>query len=86
MVDHLPAGDDFKASLLSYMRPLLVKGVPSLINELRSVIYSDPAKTEILGSLLTSMNAQMERDMSLDEEDEEEQDPTVQLWLYYYLS
>ena len=28
----------------------------------------------------------MEKDMSLNAEDEDEQDPTVQLWLYYFLS
>mmetsp|Transcript_17960 Transcript_17960/g.30556 ORF Transcript_17960/g.30556 Transcript_17960/m.30556 type:complete len:460 (-) Transcript_17960:35-1414(-) len=32
------------------------------------------------------MLAQMEKDMSLFANDEEEQDPTVQFWLYYYLS
>jgi len=32
------------------------------------------------------MNTNMEKEFTLEPEDEEEQDPTVQFWLYYFLS
>ena len=36
--------------------------------------------------MLSEMCANMEKEMVLRLEDEEEQDPTVQLWLYYFLA
>ena len=67
------------------MRPLLIKGVLSLINGMKWV-YKDAAKSTILGDLLNSMCQNMEKEMALSPEDEEEQDPTVQLWLYSFLA
>lgn len=67
------------------MKPLVIKGVPSLVNDLQA-LYEDEAKAKILGDLLHSMNDSMEEAMCLHPDDEEEQDPTVQFWLYYFLS
>jgi len=33
----LEAGDDFKKNMIKYMRPLIIKGVPSLINDMKSL-------------------------------------------------
>lgn len=86
MIDVIHAGPLFKSKLEKFIRPLITKGVPSLINDLKKTVYGDKAKSDILGEMLTSMCTSMEKEMVLDSKDEEEQDPTVQLWLYYYLS
>lgn len=76
----------FKERLIQYLRPQLIKGVPSVINDLKIFYKEDPAKAAILGSVLDQMSASMEACMCLHEDDEEEQDPTVQLWLYLFQS
>jgi hypothetical protein len=76
LIKILGAGDVFKAKLIAYMRPLLIKGVLSLINGMKWV-YKDAAKSTILGDVLNSMCQNMEKEMALSPEDEEEQDPTV---------
>lgn len=67
------------------MRPLVIKGVVSLVNGMKW-IYKDAAKSQIFGGVLTSMCQTMENEMALSPEDEEEQDPTVQMWLYSFLA
>ena len=81
----MSAGPEFESKLLKYVRPLIIKGVPSTINELHH-LYKDQKKKELIETMFTKMCNQMEKDMSLSPEDEEEQDPTIQLWLYYFLS
>lgn len=84
---HVPADSPiFKETLIKYLRPLLIKGVPSVINALKSFYKEDPKKAAILGSVLDEMSASMESSMCLHEDDEDEQDPTVQLWLYLFQS
>ena len=85
ILDLLKAGPVFKERLTAYIRPQVIKGVSSLVNELRS-LYSDSGKAKILGEILGSMCDSMEKEMVLNPEDEEEQDPTVQMWLYCFLS
>jgi len=53
------------------MKPLVIKGVPSLVNDLQA-LYEDEAKAKILGDLLHSMNDSMEEAMCLHPDDEEE--------------
>lgn len=84
-LDLLKAGPVFKERLAAYIRPQVIKGVSSLVNELRT-LYQDSGKAKILGEVLGSMCDSMENEMSLSPEDEEEQDPTVQMWLYCFLS
>jgi len=76
----------YKAKLIEYLRPLVIKGVPSVINELKSMYRDEPAKAVILCEVLTEMSTSMEENMKLSKDDEEELDPTVQLWLYLFLS
>ena len=84
-LDLLPAGIEFKTKLIKYMRPMVIKGVPSLINDIKN-LYTDSAKAKIIEEILLSMCSSMETEMVLDPADEEEQDPTSQLWIYYFLS
>lgn len=60
--------------------------MPSVINDLKIFYKEEPAKALVLGSILEEMSACMEECMCLSKEDEEELDPTVQLWLYLFLS
>lgn len=87
LVNHLPAKHPrFKEFLTKYMKPQVIKGVPSMINDLKVFYKTDEEKAVIIGEMLSSFLSQMEKDMHLEEGDEEEHDPTVQLWLYYFLS
>lgn len=85
-VDLLSAGPLFKQKVTQYMRPQIIKGIPSLINDFKSMYRNHPEKAVILGEVLQEMNDNMEKDMVLHPDDEEEQDPTVQFWLYYFIS
>lgn len=49
-------------------------------------LYINEEKRNAIFELLSRYNENMEKQMTLNENDEEEQDPTAQLWLYYYLS
>lgn len=84
-LDNLKVGPKFEEYLVKYMRPMIIKGVPSLITEMRS-LYKDPTKATAIGSILTKSLESMEKEMVLDPSDEQEQDPTVLLWLYYFNS
>lgn len=64
---------DFKRKLLQYLRPLIIKGVPSVINDLKSFYKNEPEKTKILGSILENMSKNMNDRMTL--EDDSVQDP-----------
>ena len=46
-------GDNFNSYLDRYMRPLIIKGVPSLIMDLRE-FYDIPEKIELMGQYLQS--------------------------------
>lgn len=37
LIDSLPAGDVFKQKFIKYIKPLVIKGVPSVINDLKSM-------------------------------------------------
>ena len=49
--------------------------------------YQQQDKVDRIGTLLTDYLESMEKEMTLSPaEEEEEQDPTVQLWLYYFIA
>ena len=60
----LPAGPIFKENLEKYWRPLIIKGVPSVIND-SSFMYKDEGKVNIIGEMIGGMCSSMENDMSL---------------------
>jgi tetratricopeptide (TPR) repeat protein len=84
-IELLSPGLGFFDKLEKYIRPLIIKGVPSLINDLKK-LYKDMDKTKILGEMLQKMCKSMETSRVLDSKDDVEQDPTVLLWLYYFNS
>lgn len=68
------------------MKPLLVKGAPAVIQDLRE-LYVDDEKVAAIEALLLGYLKAMESGMTLDSaEGAEEQDPTVMLWLLYFIS
>ena len=76
LLNELEAGEDFKNYMTKYIRPLIVKGVPSVINDMKT-LYKDQAKAKIIGDILLQMSENMEKDMVISKEDEQELDPTV---------
>jgi len=78
-------GDDFKTLLKQFIRPLLIKGVPSVIQAMKE-FYADDAKIAIIQEVLFEFLASMDKQMTLDPTDKQEQDPTVYLWLVYFIS
>jgi len=55
----------FKEKLAEYLRPLVIKGVPSVINELKSMYRDEPEKAVVLCEVLTEMSTSMEKNMKL---------------------
>jgi len=76
-------GDLFRQKLSQYARPMLVKGVPPLITDLKEM-YNDPEKSKIIEEMLLSHIKSMELNQTLAGDDDEEQDPTVYLWLLFF--
>ena len=64
-------GDDFSELLAMYVKPLLIKGVPSMMQDLKE-FYSDEDKVERIGTLLDGYLKSMEKEMTLNPDDEEE--------------
>ena len=54
-----------------YVKPLLIKGVPSMMQNLKE-FYSDEDKVERIGTLLDGYLKSMEKEMTLNPDDEEE--------------
>ena len=69
-------GADFEELLPRYMRPLLEKGVPSVMNDLRE-LYTNPEKVKIIEKQLFAYLESMKTELTLHASDEVEQDPTV---------
>jgi|TARA_B110000285_G_C14894091_1_gene499971 hypothetical protein len=51
LVELLPAGPAFKDNLIKLWRPMIIKGVPSTIND-NCYMYKDPAKVKIIGEVI----------------------------------
>jgi N-alpha-acetyltransferase 15/16, NatA auxiliary subunit len=47
-------GEVFKLKLLSYAKPLIVKGAPAMLEDLRD-LYKDQEKVLIIGEMIHSM-------------------------------
>lgn len=70
-MNRLPASSpDFERKLLQYLRPLIIKGVPSVINDLKSFYKTEPEKTKILGVVLENMSKNMSEKMTLGDDEE----------------
>ena len=78
-------GKHFAEFLPKYLRPLLIKGVPSVIQEIKE-FYKNPSKVKLIEDQLLAYLASMDKEMTLSPGDEEEQDPTVYLWLNFFIA
>lgn len=79
-------GELFREKFIQYATPLIIKGVPPTIQDVKE-LYVDSDKVRIIGEVMNSMLNQMGTNNTLfGKPDEEEHDPTVTLWLMYYLS
>jgi hypothetical protein len=75
-------GDLFREKLTQYAKPMIVKGVPPLITDLKEM-YSNEEKVKTIEEMLLSHIKSMDLNQTLAGEDEE-QDPTVYLWLLFF--
>jgi hypothetical protein len=66
------SGDRFKQRMLAYSKPLIVKGAPALLTDLKADVYGSAEKTQGVEEILLKMLASMEASMTLTPKDEEE--------------
>ena len=81
----LYSGERFEKKLWAYARPLIEKGAPALLEDLKLDVYRNQAKIKIVEDMLLRNLASMESQSTFKGE-EDEQDPTVHLWLLYFTS
>ena len=79
------SGGKFVEYLRLYVKPLLIKGAPSVMTDLKE-FYVDVTKRQQIQDLLEGWLSNMRSEMVLDTDEEVEQDPTVMVWLLYFLS
>jgi len=78
-------GEEFSQNLNKFIKPLLIKGAPSVIQDLKE-FYGNAEKVALIEKLLFSYLEQMNASSILEKDDKDEQDPTVLLWLLYFIS
>ena len=66
-------GDDFTEFLVRYTRPLLIKGVPSLMQDLKEFYTKQPDKVKRIDEVLNGYLDSMENDMTLSPAEDEEE-------------
>jgi N-alpha-acetyltransferase 15/16, NatA auxiliary subunit len=64
---------------------MLIKGAPAVIQDLKE-LYTDRHKANEIEKVLLGFRDNMSRSSVLEPSDEEEQDPTVWVWLLYFLA
>lgn len=79
----LLSGERFKQKLAGYAKPLITKGAPAFLQDLKSDIYSNPGKTQAVEGFLLGNLKSLETQRCFEGE-QEEQDPTVELWVMYF--
>lgn len=77
-------GEDFSSRLNTFILPLLRKGVPSVVQDLKE-FYTNEAKIDLIEKQLMEYLASMTASSVLVKGDPEE-DPTVHLWLLYFIA
>eukprot|EP01132_Coremiostelium_polycephalum_P002779 gene2779-3454_t len=80
----LPAGELFREHLNRYSKHFLVKGIPSLFNNLKS-LYHDTAKVEIIDQLFKEHLKNLRATHTLSGSDETVV-PSTTLWCLYFLA
>ncbi|TGZ82228.1 N-terminal acetyltransferase A, auxiliary subunit [Ascodesmis nigricans] len=78
-------GDDFKAAADSYLRAKLNKGVPSTFANIKA-LYADPAKREIIFSLVNSYNEEQEKEEPAETNGDGPKASQFRIWTLYFLA
>jgi peptide alpha-N-acetyltransferase len=69
-----------------FVKTLLIKGAPSVMTDLKE-LYRDSEKVKIIEEMLLSWKDSMDKYCTLEgENDQQEQDPTVYLWLVTFIA
>ncbi|KAI7981158.1 N-terminal acetyltransferase A complex auxiliary subunit NAA15 [Camellia lanceoleosa] len=77
-------GKKFQEAAHNYVRPLLMKGVPSLFSDL-SPLYDHPGKADILEQLILELEHSIKTTGGYPGRTEKEP-PSTQLWILFYLA
>ncbi|KAG4211783.1 hypothetical protein ERO13_A02G122600v2 [Gossypium hirsutum] len=77
-------GDKFREAAVSYIQPLLIKGVPSLFSDL-SPLYNHYGKTDILEQLMLELEHSIRTTGRFPDRTEEEP-PSTLLWTLFFLA
>lgn len=85
----LATGDLFRKRVHTYLVEFLMKGVPSLFNDLKS-LYEDDSKLNTIQELVEGFKTHYEQhrtiDPAVDEAGEGEDAPSTMVWILYYLA
>lgn len=76
-------GDDFKTQATAYAKSALIKGVPSLFSDLKS-LYQDPAKQDALEEIVETLRLEWAPTSAPSADGTDP--PTSYLWSLYYLA
>ncbi|KAF6747195.1 NMDA receptor-regulated protein 1a [Ephemerocybe angulata] len=79
---NLSTGDEFKARAEAYIVTALVKGIPSLFSDLKS-LYADPAKKDAIEEIVERLREHYKKETAAPSGSEE---PTTYLWTLYLLA
>ncbi|KAH7926272.1 N-terminal acetyltransferase A, auxiliary subunit [Leucogyrophana mollusca] len=77
-------GDEFMALVKQYLSAALVKGIPSLFSDLKS-LYRDPQKQKIIEETAEELRERYAAERRPDSSKKSEE-PTTYLWTLYYLA
>lgn len=77
------SGDEFTTAVDKYLRPSLIKGVPSLFRDLRP-LYADADKARIIEETFLKYLTNLRASSKFAADDEDWQSPAALLWTLYY--
>ncbi|TYI60111.1 hypothetical protein E1A91_D10G082800v1 [Gossypium mustelinum] len=77
-------GDKFREAAISYIKPLLTKGVPSLFSDL-SPLYDHPGKADMLEQLILELEHSIRINGRYPDRTEKEP-PSTLLWILFFLA
>jgi peptide alpha-N-acetyltransferase len=82
---HFLSGDAFSAAFIKYARPQLVKGTPSLFNSIKP-LYTQADKVQAIEKALLTALESLKKSKKFAPADAEEADPSVELWVLFFLA
>lgn len=88
LILQLATGDVFRKRVHTYLVEFLVKGVPSLFNDLKS-LYKDQEKQQVVQDLVEGFRSHYEQHKTIDpaaDSGEGQDAPSTLVWVLYYLA